>query len=560
MIVKRKSIQDTTRRICNYPTISYCVSTKGHSHKPSSKEMAFEDFEPRRNATLEILVTDVIQGKTIAPYFDTENVKKARSKKCSRDNFISTNLVWIDFDRGISDYENAKDFAEKRCKLKPALVYETFSHLLYKDEQGNPIPRLRVGYWINEPIKDGLKYAQAHRMILSMNGWKPDEQSDCAMESVYQATYGTCHKRCWFEDTRAAKIDSYDELCEMYRKFNADGIDELLASVERNVEKRRNNSKEVNNPEQFEKSISYVKRVDCNNFAQYSSGFKMEGWVKTMQFKYGSLYIEDNGRKHREGDVWMHEDGYAAVNDRFVKNLEVKTEELGHRYIYSDGMHRRHKIFCRGMLCRALKPNADGLEILWNMAYFAVRWCELYGDDPITGKEIYDAAVRVMDMSEEALPMPDKCSSAFHVDSMKTKDEKYSIAAKKRREIDNERKRKALEEYYDPKLSLRENVALLKKNGYRIGKDTISKWLKSLKEDKYNEVMSKNEEARVIEPSSTEVYKWTCDEPVKCPTKFTKKGVKLDPRKGIKIPITGTVKLKLEDPPNREKEWRFVKT
>lgn len=556
-MVKGKSTQDTTKRICNYPTISYCVSTKGHSHKPTDDEKRLEDFEPKVNTTLLFLHEDLKHGKTIAPYFDTENVKNPKIRKCSRDNFISTNLVWIDLDGGISDYVNVVNFAERYCKLKPALVYETFSHLLKKDKQGNPIPRLRVGYWISEPIKDELRYAQAHRMIVSINGWMPGEQSDCAMESVFQLAYGTCNKS-WCEDSRAAKIASYDELCEMYRKFNRDGIDELLASVERGVERRRKHYEEAKNREPFMKSMSVDRLADCNNFAQRTSRFCMEDWVGGMKSKYGNLIVKDNARKHRDGDVWIHEDGYANINDRFVKNLKVKKEGCGGRYIYSDGMHRRRRIRYRGMLCRALKPDSDGLEVLWNMAYFAVSRCQLLGDDPITGKEIYEMAVRVMAMDADELPIPDRCKSAFHVDSMKTRDEKRSIAAKKSHEIARERKIKALEDYYDPNLSLRENVALLREKGYKISKDTISAWLKTLDEPKKNKVMEKKSDERTVEIGSTTVFNWICDEPRKCPTKFTKKGIKLDVRKGMKIPLTGTVTLKLEEPV--KKVWRFVKT
>lgn len=156
-------------------TFTVSVSQQNFDYKPSKEDGWFKtiQFEPQQ-LTVNTLLKNALHGKVFCHCFNS-NHSDGSFGMPKKENFISTSTLFFDIDNS----DKPLDDYIYRLKFKPSFGYTTFSN----GEKGY---RFRLGYVFSKPIVGADEYVIMYNAVAAANGFENLDKLPCS-----QVYFGT---------------------------------------------------------------------------------------------------------------------------------------------------------------------------------------------------------------------------------------------------------------------------------------------------------------------------------------------------------------------------------
>ena len=430
-----------------------------HSTKPLERNTTEEKYIRWENTTdtFEGLVTDITNGYAIACCF-TDNHTFSMSQK-SKANWNCSSIICYDFDAVRTTAEEMNNVLSKNG-IQPNIIYRTANDGKRKKDTDKYLNRYRLVYVFTEPYRDYDDYVDERKrlkyQIESVSGEKSDKRADTPEHFFYTVKGCKPIINCPAFNKTVSHGDNNIE-----REHYSDG-------VRQKTQKR----------DTFETEIQKMFWSSENPFGDVLRAF-MGQYVnmEATQFKIAqdAPYAILEGIEYRE----IKRKWRVAHFDK--KNGD--TTKYSHTSRISDGHGRKRVLFLNGIIRRLISPTLTFDDILYCLCYEMEAYID-NSKDPINRQQIWDIAKSIMkaDLNDyTSLGLVNKKYIVNKEWCMRNGYSSKGIALMARNHIKEMDKKRLFEEFgevYDPSLSLRKNVEIMKGFGIKVSKDTLSRFIK----------------------------------------------------------------------------------
>lgn len=398
-----------------------CISQQNYLNKPLRNKIGYIKLE-EKELTISNFTELLKQGYA---YTSVMNGKR------NRDCFACTQVLTFDIDGA----PTTMDEYIKKLPLIPSICYTTSSNKV-----GDY--RFRLLYIVNEQICDADEYQMLSRSLAEQLGL--GKELDTRSYLPEQLWFG-CYN---------CSITNYNITYSKEDIIITDSIKKLITD------------KSLSNKECKPQNIITTHK---HNALRFTSSL-MEDYRKLSYFELLEKY---NGFVNMEkSEIDMNEDepliyypsDYYEIR-RPWKRINGETKKIG------DGENRRKHLFLNGLIRRRIYPSITADDMLLCMVYEFSHYY-LNNGNKITKETLLEITENVMNAEIADTNLGKPLNKAFvnplycakhHM----TKKEVLGMTRNKQRYI---------EELFNPCLTDKENLAILKENGITISRQTLAKW------------------------------------------------------------------------------------
>lgn len=449
---------------------NYNFKTKSETEKLAKKLV----FTPTKLDLSEI--TDLINnGYVLTHIFQPDfELKPFSTYEKAVENFVHAQFVTIDID-GIEEYNTLSSLLSS-IDLTPSLAYTTLSHQTTTEEgiyKGN---RYRLIYVFDNLIQSAGQYKLLYDCIINYLSSKIENLvCDSHMRNPSQMAYGsTAENRDNKEVYNNNVIYSFTDFINFKPVYQ---------SARTKKEKQYVNS--------FEKLDEALYTVKDENFIK-DFGSKLGN--ETLVSKYSDKYIVHEHTPLPEVDenqkfIFLPEN-YIEIrreDERVYNKATKKWKKTGNVRKYRNGEGRKVKLFINALIRRYMIPDITLDHLLYCLMYELDNYyINIPGNDYITRD-------KVMNIAKNAFSIDFKGENVGNWFKKNNKNKRKYIVNKeyatkndttvqyltntgKKEKNDN-----IVAKYFDINLSIKENLKVLKENGYTYGKDKLYIYRNELK-------------------------------------------------------------------------------
>jgi hypothetical protein len=415
-----------------------CVSTKSFTHKPTRDECHSIRFE-RMSINMEGMQSLVCEG------FAYTSVMKD-NWRCG-DNFICTHTVTYDIDHCDIDM---REYI-KRLEVKPTLAYTSSSN--------------------------GVK-GYGYRLIYLLESEICDMQMYKAFTKSFARDMGMT-----YVDPRSYKAD------QMW--FGSKGCETFTSDTVLTVPTDLPTAGESDTVSECKTDVNHECKQKCNKLYNYT----LNHYEVSCTFKqdFDSMTFQDFIAKYNEifpnlektpieltADVPIiqYPQDYFEIR-RPWKHINGEVKKI------CDGEGRRRKLFINGIIRKKINPSISFENLLYNLV-FEFEYYYLNNGNTITKWELWSIAENVMksDTSAYDLGKPKYKSFVNPIYCATHNISKQQVWASARN------KQQYIREFYDPSLSDKENIDVMKEHGLNVSLRTLKSWRKTNEITKYKKKKS----------------------------------------------------------------------
>ena len=414
------------------------LSLQHYANKESIdiKKLCFK----RSSISIEDFAKHIKEGFCFCHWFttksDTFNIYEKKN-----DNFDRANVVFIDVD----DFNmEMKQFVNGLSK-KPTVYYTTPSNLC--PSKGNKY-RFRLCYVFNEDIRNGETLTSTYGGIIKEihKGYPtyPDKDPCGSRPSQYMNGNGTPN-------------------CEVYSTECIYTLSDFGVTPKNSTHKGKTSVKETTNS----KVCTYP--ITDNEFINDLYNIPPSDLIVKYRERY--RYFDHSELTYNEGYALIpenYQEIYRSWYQDVVTNNNGNVRKVSVVKIKRDGDNRRKCLFVSALIRRKILPSITFEHLLYNL--IAERqWYYDNSDNTLNNQELMRIANNALSMEYEKINIKTKRKpSKFKVDKQYCSErgiKPKSMVGIVRRKLKDEE----IGNLYDCNLSVKENLALLKANGIKIG-------------------------------------------------------------------------------------------
>lgn len=415
-----------------------CISTKNFTSKPTREDCKYIRFV-KKTVDIDEMIELVKNG-----YVYTSLMKD--NWRCSS-NFICSHMLTYDIDH--SDIEINKYI--ENLVYKPTFAYTSSRNGVEGYGYG-----FRLVYLIDEEI------------------CTVDEYEKLSMSLAQQLSLT-------FVDDRSYKGDQmwFGSLgCETYVTYD-------ILKKENIVIKKGNVKNERHTPLMgvaSEKKTSVLGAQVQKYQSNYNYTHNHYVMSDTFQRDYESMKFQDLVKKYmtafnniEKTPIEINEDEPIVYYPTDYYEIRRPWQKInGETLKIKDGEGRRRKLFLNGIIRRKINPSITFENLLFNLVY-EFEFYYLNNGNKITKKDILEIASNVMKSDISKFEELGKTNHKFFVNKLYC--EKYGLNPKQ--VIGKMRNKKQyIGEFYDPLLTDKENIDIMKEYGFDISIITLKRWKK----------------------------------------------------------------------------------
>lgn len=425
-------------------TMYVSTSVEGYQQKPDLAKITWEV----KLLTLNEIADQLKGGHSLSQNFNiTRKTGLFSQSERTKENFKSTQFLFIDLD----EYPNDWDEMLGALKLQPTIAYTTFRHWQTIDGKtyGN---RFRLIYFFNEAIttiSDYQSYYDAllhHTGIIDILGANDKRVIDSHARSGVLACHGTNSNNTDFHFINTHKSYSLSDIDLQSGKYN-------------NIkEKKESNIRQlpICRPPYTKVSKEIINDYDKMDY---------DLWYNVYRRKYP--YID-----RIESPEWV-EYKWQRIGEDYFKLSYI-------RDILKDGHKRRLVLQTRTMLRRVIAPTATPDTLFFNILVDFRKFIN-NDEDTITCKQLVQIVEDAFKISPETIardyaPLIAECQKKNPKCGIILKRGTYRDAAEYNKKLSEVRKEQALS-FYDPNITLKENIGIMAANDIKISERTLRNYL-----------------------------------------------------------------------------------
>ena len=394
----------------------------------------------RSSISIEDFVKHIKEGFCFCHWFTTKaDSFKIYEKK--NDNFDRANVVFVDVD----DFNmEMKQFVYGLSK-KPTVYYTTPSNLC--PSKGNKY-RFRLCYVFREDILNGETLASAYRGIIKEirkdYPTYPDQDQCGARLSQYMNGNGTPR-------------------CEVYSTDRVYTLSDFGVSP---FESAHNENTSIREHANNKECAYHITDMD---FINDLSTIPPSDLIIKYRERY--RYFDHSELKYNNGYALVPEDYqeiYRSWYQDIVTNSSGDIRKVSAVKIKRDGDNRRKCLFVSALIRRKILPNITFEHLLYNLVAER-QWYYDNSDNTLNNQELMRIANNALNIEYEKINIKTKRKpSQFKVDKLYCSErgiKPKSMVGIVRRKLKDEE----IGNLYDCSLSVKDNLAMLKANGIKIG-------------------------------------------------------------------------------------------
>ena len=394
----------------------------------------------RSSISIEDFVKHIKKGFCFCHWFTTKaDTFKIYEKK--NDNFDRANVVFVDVD----DFNmEMKQFV---CGLskKPTIYYTTPSNLC--TSKGNKY-RFRLCYVFNEDIPNAETLASTYKGIIKEirkdYPTYPDQDSCGARPAQYMNGNGTPR-------------------CEVYSTDKVYTLSDFGASLVESAHHENRSVKESAN------SNEYVYPIKDKDFI--NDLFEIPPSDLIIKYRERYCYFDHSELTYNNGYALIpenYQEIYRSWYQDVVTSNSGDIRKVSVVKIKRDGDNRRKCLFVSALIRRKILPNITFEHLLYNLVAER-QWYYDNSDNTLNNQELMRIANNSLNMEYEKINIKTKRKpSKFKVDKLYCSErgiKPKSMVGIVRRKLKDEE----IGNLYDCSLSVKDNLAMLKANGIKIG-------------------------------------------------------------------------------------------
>ena len=405
----------------------------------------------QREISIADFVELVKQGYSFCHCFKSKGEVMSQTEK--RDsNFVSAQMVFIDID-------NAEipmcEFVAKLSK-QPTVAYTTPNNYTYKSKW---LYRFRLCYLFDKPITDANNYSALYDCIMqSICADVPEfiSNDNCGRKASQQ--FGG-NARDDVEVITSNNVFTFSDF--PFQNNNASLSSSSLLSSNGKQEIRRKDV-EITDAE-FMEDVERLSISDliCKYRCRYDRKTKTD-----LDYKDGYAIIPDDYQEIYRSTWYI--DYFIKDNGDRVPISVIRKIRNGHR--------RRKKLFIAGLIMKKITPTITYENLLFNLIREVYDYYD-NSDKVLTIKVLKDIATRVISIPYDDIHLHSKHKKKFVVDPYYCA--QYNIKPNAMKNVVRKILHDAeIGEIYDCSKSVKENLALFKEMGIKVGKTKLYDWCK----------------------------------------------------------------------------------
>ena len=428
-----------------------CTSVEGYQHKPDPARITWQTGE----LTLNEIADQLKCGHSLSQNFKA--IRKTglfEQTDRTQENFKSTQFIFVDLD----EYPDDWDVMLGSLKLQPTIAYTTFRHRQTIDGNtyGN---RYRLIYFFKDEIKSISDFKCYYKALLQQTGLievLDGKDKNIIDPHVYSGVLA-CH------GTNSNNTDFH--FINTHKWYNLSDLDLQSGNY-------------INKEEGGESNIEYLPICSTHvskEIINDSMTMDYDLWYHKYRTKYP--YID-----RIQSPEWIDNKWQWIGEDYFkLKYISVTLK---------DGNRRRTQLHTRTMLRRVIEPNVTPDALYFNI-FIDLHKHINNDEDVITCKQLVQIVESVFKKTPETIAH----DYADLIADLQEKNPKsgiilkrgtYSSTAEYIKNLSEVRKQQALA-FYDPSVTLKENVEIMAANGVKISDRTLRNYLG---ENKHREAMN----------------------------------------------------------------------
>lgn len=406
------------------------VSQQGFAAKPTSEQVPKIVFEPRR-LTIESALQCAKEGRAFCYSFTTPNPKGLITVKDKKEaNFKATSTIIYDFD----DMDTCMAEYIESLTYKPSFAYPTYSN----GKSG--FSRFRLAYVFEDDVTSVSAFNTLYHAIANANGFVKEtkEHGGWDVRNVSQLYFGT---------TSAASTYNGKII------YSQDDFKQFLTTVKE--QKSTVSDRTKSDYTKYEKSISAEFLEDFTHLSQKAMYAKYRDDFHTNYFQSLStpLILDESEMFFR------YPDDYVCVKHKCKGKYTLRWEI---------GEDRKKKMFITAQMMMYNLPSLSIENLLYNLGVER-QWYYDNSDNKISNEFLIQTAISAFN---KPYPLVPSKHGAFTLNKAFWEGQGYTANQAKmivRRYL----KAQEVERLYNPSLTRRENLRILKENGVKISERTL---------------------------------------------------------------------------------------
>lgn len=418
-----------------------CTTVDGFQCKPNLAGISWQI----QNLTLNEIVDQLKCGHSLSQNFKTSRKTGLFSQTDrTQDNFKSTQFIFVDLD----EYPDDWDVMLGSLKLQPTIAYTTFRHRQTIDGKtyGN---RYRLIYFFKDEITSisGFKcYYDALLQQIGLIEILDGKDKNIIDPHVYSGVLACHGSNCNNSDFHIINTHKWYNLSDL--GLQSGNCNNKEKGGESNIEYLP-----ICSPHVSKEIINDSMTMDYELW--YHKYRKVHPYIDRIQ---SPEWIDNHWQ-------WIGEDYFK------LKYISVTL---------IDGNRRRTQLYTRTMLRRVIEPNATPDTLFFNVLVDLNKFIN-NDEDVITCKQL----VQIVESACKKTPETIAQDYADMIANLQKKNPKcgiilkrgtYKSAAEYNRNLSEVKKEQALG-FYDPNITLKENIEIMAANGIKISERTLRNYL-----------------------------------------------------------------------------------
>lgn len=475
-------------------------TTKDENNRKIRKQYGFKANSgigfKRVEVNAEELLEELLSGKVFCHLFNPQNIRKDGTFGSSEKkdvNFAGSYVIGVDIDE--TSYENVEEFV-KVLSLKPTFYYTSYSNMQMREDGTSKGARFRLIYVFEDEIKNAYFFRYCadnlNRQIEKDTQELIEDDCNLRCAQYFNGTnkdnpeitlsYGITNNIYSWDDINVTE-EGFVNFCKEYAHYKTVSISRtselgyILKTITGQTYILDNSTKYFTldtttgnylEVETEDNEGEIVKESYCTKSLVHAlKTLSYDDFMKYNRHKYNYSY------RVEYGNDWI-DDTYQYIDSKYF-SLYYPVEKV------KDGNKRRKKLFERMCLRRVMNPKIDADTLLFCAYEDRQRFFEI--DDDLTIDCLVKNVDVAMDMSIEEIETTYSKNLAY----LRSKAPKSGIILKREIAMEvAERNRKLkelrwklIEDYYDPELNVKENLANISFYLYKITERTLYRFLKA---------------------------------------------------------------------------------
>ena len=413
-------------------TFTLCVSQEGYGTKPTKEQVPRITFEPR-SLTIEDALQCATEGRAFCYSFSTAQQDGIITTKDKTEaNFLSTSTVIYDFDdMGTPMFEYIESLP-----YKPSFAYPTYS------DGKNGLSRFRLAYVFDYPVWGVSQFNTLYQAIATANAFVPEVKSQHGgwdKRNVSQLYYGTKAQSSTYNGHTVYSVGDFQQFAD-YSKATP------TVSV----------SKEIDSSK-YETTIDAEFLHDFTHLSQkgFYTKYRDVFYLNYEPSLSTPLILDESNM------FFLYPEDYVCVKHkrRGKKTLRWEIDE-----------NRKKKLFVTAHMMLFNLPSLSIENLIYNLA-LERQWYYDNSDGKISNEVLIQTAINAFTKPFPLEPSKHgrfKLNAEYWERQGKTPNQAKMMV----RRLLKEREVKRL---YNPSLTRKENLKVLKENGITISEKTLKR-------------------------------------------------------------------------------------